>query len=196
MPRFRKSKRPIDISVSTPTPPSELVQHFRSLPRGDSRALAGSSAAIALSIGFAFPDICDRSGDGAAIQGRDTGWLTAYGAARMAVEAIKESSDMFLPLKAVAGAMSVLMKNYDVSMSCLQTEQLLILHTLPVPANTGKHRWCEGDRAKGAVIIRCSCLSCQRGRLRGERKESRASEVCSESYTYTSIGCSSISQET
>jgi len=33
----------------------------------------------------------------------------------MAVEITKESSDMFLPLKAVAGALSALMKNYDVS---------------------------------------------------------------------------------
>jgi hypothetical protein len=33
----------------------------------------------------------------------------------MAVEIAKESSDMFLPLKAVVGALSVLIKNYDVS---------------------------------------------------------------------------------
>jgi hypothetical protein len=32
----------------------------------------------------------------------------------MAVEITKESSDMFLPLKAVVGALSVLIKNYDV----------------------------------------------------------------------------------
>ena len=39
----------------------------------------------------------------------------AYSAARMAVEITKESSDMFLPVKAVVGAISVLVKNYDVS---------------------------------------------------------------------------------
>ena len=33
----------------------------------------------------------------------------------MAVEIAKESSDLFLPLKAVVGALSVLIKNYDVS---------------------------------------------------------------------------------
>jgi len=32
----------------------------------------------------------------------------------MAVETAKESSDMFLPLKAVVGALVVLIKNYDV----------------------------------------------------------------------------------
>ena len=32
----------------------------------------------------------------------------------MAVEIAKESSDMFLPLKAVVGAISVLIKNHDV----------------------------------------------------------------------------------
>ena len=32
----------------------------------------------------------------------------------MAVDIAKESTDMFLPLKAVVGALSVLIKNYDV----------------------------------------------------------------------------------
>ena len=35
----------------------------------------------------------------------------------MAVEIAKESTDMFLPLKAVAGALAVLIKNYDVRYS-------------------------------------------------------------------------------
>ena len=39
----------------------------------------------------------------------------------MAVEITKESSDMFLPLKAVVGAVSVLIKNYDVSVFCPPT---------------------------------------------------------------------------
>jgi hypothetical protein len=33
----------------------------------------------------------------------------------MAVEITKESSDMCLPLKAVVGALSVLIRNYDLS---------------------------------------------------------------------------------
>jgi len=33
----------------------------------------------------------------------------------MAVEIAKESSDMFLPLKAVVGALTILLKNYDVN---------------------------------------------------------------------------------
>ena len=117
MPRFRKSKPPADISVSTPTSPAQLVQDLAS--RRDSRALAASSTAIALSIGSAFYDTRNTPSDGAAVQGRDTGWQTAYNAAKMAVEITKESSDMLLPLKAVVGAVSVLIKNYDVSMSCL-----------------------------------------------------------------------------
>ena len=35
----------------------------------------------------------------------------------MAVEIANESADMFLPLKAVVGALSVLLQNYDVSTS-------------------------------------------------------------------------------
>jgi hypothetical protein len=84
--------------------------------RRDSRALAASSAAIVLSIGSAFNDTHDGSGDGA-VRGRDATWQTTYAAVRMAVEITKESSDLFLPLKAVVGAMSVLIKNYDVGVS-------------------------------------------------------------------------------
>jgi len=98
-------------------------------------ALAATSAAIALSIGSAFSNTHDASGSGATVQGRVTGWQTAYNAIRMAIETVKESSDMFLPLKAVVGAISVLMKNYDVSVSYLQTKHLLILHLFPIPAS-------------------------------------------------------------
>ena len=45
--------------------------------------------------------------------------MAAYGAAKIAIETTKESSDMCLPLKAVVGALSVLIKNYDVSPSKL-----------------------------------------------------------------------------
>ena len=55
-------------------------------------------------------------------QEKVAGWQTAYAAAKMAVEIAKESSDMFPPLKAVVGAMSVLFQNYDVSVSRPRTE--------------------------------------------------------------------------
>jgi len=77
-------------------------------------ALAPSSSSIALSIDS---PLCDPSDTGADEAGssKESGWRTAYGAARMALEIAKESSDMFLPLKAVVGALTVLIKNYDVS---------------------------------------------------------------------------------
>jgi len=133
--RFHKSKQPTDDSVSTPISPADLVQDLTS--RRKSVALAATSAAIALSIGSAFSVTRDGPGGGTTVQGRDTGWQTAYDAIRMAVETIKESSDMFLPLKAVVGAISVLMKNYDVSVSCLRAEDFLTLHLFLVPANIG-----------------------------------------------------------
>ena len=111
MPRLRKSKSP-----ATPPPsPAELVQKFAS--RREARALVASSTAIALSIGHAFSNTRDMTSNGATIRERDTGWQAAYGAARMAVEIANESSDMFLPLKAVTGAVSILIRNYDVSAS-------------------------------------------------------------------------------
>ena len=86
-----------------------------SLPQGDSKALAISSSAIALSIASPFYDTRGAPSDGDTVQGKDTSWQIAYDTARMTIEITKESSDMFLPLKAVAGAISVLIRNYDVS---------------------------------------------------------------------------------
>ena len=116
MPGPRKSKRPADTPVSTSISPADLVQDLTS--QRSSIALAATSAAIALSIGSAFSDTRDTSIAGATVGGRDVEWQTAYAAVRMAVETIKESSDLCLPLKAVVGAISALMKNYDVSVSC------------------------------------------------------------------------------
>jgi len=115
-------------------------------------ALAATSATIALSIGSAFPDTRDASSSGATVQARDTGWKTAYDAIRMAVETIKESSDMFLPLKAVVGAVSVLMKNYDVSVSCLQTEDILILACFPFQQTSDNVEGLKGIKQRVQLL--------------------------------------------
>ena len=117
MPRFRKPKPPVPVDTSTPTSavPTELVRNLTS--QRDPRALAVSSAAIALSIGSTFHDTRDAPSDGAAVRESDASWETVCSAVRMAVEIIKESSDLCPPLKAVVGAMSVLIKNCDVSLS-------------------------------------------------------------------------------
>ena len=113
MHRFRKSTPSAVTPPPTPESPAELVPTLVS--QRDSRAIAATSSAIALSTISAFASTRDVSGDGVADRGRDTGWQTAYAAARIAVEIAKESSDMCLPLKAVVGAISALMKNCDVS---------------------------------------------------------------------------------
>ena len=130
MPRFLKSKRLAEIPAPSPTSPADLVRDLTS--RRDSGALAASSTAIALSIRSAFSDTRDAPSDSVTARGRNTGWETAYAAVRMAVETAKESSDLCLPLKAVVGAISILMKNYDVSAPCLRTEHILILHPFPL----------------------------------------------------------------
>ena len=122
MPRFRRSKSSSNTSPPTPTPPTptppvKLVRKLTS--QRESTALAATSSAIALSISSAFSGADDTSSGGVTNQEGDTGWKTAYAAVRMAIEVTKESSDLCLPLKAVVGAMSVLTKNYDVSVSCL-----------------------------------------------------------------------------
>ena len=147
MSRLPKSKLP---AVSTPISPVELVQKIKSLSQGDPRALAASSTAIALSIASPFYDTRETSSDDIPTRGRDNGWQTAYAAARMAVEIAKESSDMFLPLKAVVGAMSALIKNYDVSMFLWQPGCLLIPRLLPITANIRECGDGEGGRTEGS----------------------------------------------
>jgi hypothetical protein len=117
MPRLHKSKSPALIPNSTPSLP-ELVQNLTF--QRDLRALAASSTSIALSIGSPIYNTGDTSSNGAAVQGMHTSWQTAYAAVRVAVEITKETTDLFLPLKAVAGAVSVLIKNYDVGAVCSQ----------------------------------------------------------------------------
>lgn len=125
MPRFRKPKFP----ATTPPSPGE-VQNLTSKKK--SKSLVATSAAIALSIGSPSPDSRGASSNDTTVRQRGMDWQAAYGAARMAVEIAKESSDMFLPLKAVVGAMFILIKNYDASVSFLRTEHLLILCLFPL----------------------------------------------------------------
>ena len=113
MHNLRKSKAPANIPATVSTSPAELVK------KKDPRSLATLSAGIALAISSPSDDSRDTPGDGPAVQGTDAVVQTTYAAVRMAVEIAKESSDLCLPLKAVVGAMSALIKNYDVSASCL-----------------------------------------------------------------------------
>ena len=158
MRRLLKPKSPAD--TPAPTPRAELVRNLSS--QRDLRTLGATSSAIALSLGSTYYDVYDSSGDGPNVQDRDTGWQIAYGVARMAVEIAKESSDMLPPLKAVVSALSILITNYDVSVSYTRTERPLILRPFLAPANVGQCGEREGDRAEGAVAIRRAFLSCER----------------------------------
>ena len=76
-------------------------------------ALAASTSAIALSIASPSCDPTDTVLDEPG-PSEESCWGTAYEAAKIAVDIANASSDMCLPLKAVVGALSVLIKNYDV----------------------------------------------------------------------------------
>ena len=133
MHHFRKPKPSGGTPPPNPKSPAKLVQNLTS--RKDPKAIAATSSAIALSIGSAFNATGDTSSDGDTVQAMDEIGKTAYAAVRMAVEITKESSDMCLPLKAVVGAISALMKNYDVSTFRSRTEWLLILFLILASAN-------------------------------------------------------------
>ena len=120
MRRFRKKlsspSTPINRQPSTPTPPAEHTKEELATfhPRAkDQKTLAASSSAIASPTASASCNPSDIALDELG-SSKESAWKTAYGAARIAIETIKESSDLFLPLKAVVGALSVLIKNYDV----------------------------------------------------------------------------------
>ena len=131
--------------TSIPTSPAEsfIRKTLSTLHRGDIKTLAVSSIAVASSIGS--PSLSnnhlprsDEQGTTHAShpnheaidqepsphQAADSAWQTAYSTARMFVNITKESSDMLLPLKAVVGALSVLIKNYDVSITPVSMEML------------------------------------------------------------------------
>ena len=121
MRRFRKkpssSPSPATSRPSTPTPQIDYItkELAKFYPREkDKRALAASSSAIALSIVSAS---CDPGHFAPHEPGpsKDSCWGTVYGAVRIAVETAKESSEAFPPLKAVLGALSVLIQSCDVS---------------------------------------------------------------------------------
>ena len=111
------STRPTGSRPPTPNPP--IVEHIKQgltaiHPRFKSiGALAASTSAIALSIGSPSCDPTDTVLDEPG-SSEDSCWGTAYEAAKIAVDIANASSDMCLPLKAVVGALSVLIKNYDV----------------------------------------------------------------------------------
>ena len=77
------------------------------------KALAAPSSSIVSPVGSPSRDPSDTDETG---RSEESGWKTAYGAARMAVDVANASSDMFLPLKAVVGVLAVLIKNYDVGL--------------------------------------------------------------------------------
>jgi hypothetical protein len=124
-----RSTTPVTVTpASTPTPLADtFIRKISTLHRGDVKALVASSIVVASSIGSPWLNKCPDKQRAAHTSRHDTGqepdsrraadstWQTAYSTARMAVDITKESSEMFLPLKAVVGAISVLIKNYDVS---------------------------------------------------------------------------------
>ena len=93
------------------------------------RALAASLTATALPIGFpSYNPLDARFNELGTSRELNCGpaeytWRTSYEAAKEAVEIAKESSDMFLPLKAVVEALAVFVKNYEVK--CTRTSRYI-----------------------------------------------------------------------
>ena len=118
MHHFRKksssSATPTNGPSPAPTPPVVDYELAKPHPRArakDRRALAASPGTIPPTTLSCDPTETALIEPGSS---EESVWKTAYGAARIAVEIAKDSSDIFPPLKAVMVALSVLIKNYDV----------------------------------------------------------------------------------
>ena len=70
----------------------------------------------------------DRTIDqGAANQNKPSWMSSAYSSTKVAIDVVKESSDVFPPLKSVAGGLAVVLKHYDVmSLSSIPATTLTI----------------------------------------------------------------------
>ena len=151
MPRFHK--KPSSSAAPTNNPPSTstspIVEYIKKefatfYPEvKDPRALVASSSTIALSIASPGCDPTDFVSDEPS---RESAWRTAYGAAKMAIDGVKESSDVFPPLKAVASAISFLIKNYDVghSQASRSIDPLNVLCSKPPPMRNKSKISMEG----------------------------------------------------
>ena len=118
MHHFRNKPSSPSTSTSSPPPTSPIVEYIKqelvTSRAKDRRALAASTSAIALSIASPSCDPTDVALDESG-SSKESAWMAVYGAARIAIDTAKDCSDMLPPLKAVMVALSVLTKNYDVS---------------------------------------------------------------------------------
>ena len=117
MRHFRKKS---SSSGTPPNAPPRIAEYIRQglaalRPwKKDHRALAAPSSSVGAQ-SIVSPS-CDPTDPTLNEPGssKESGWKAAYGAARMAVEIAKDSSDILPPVKAVMVALSVLIKNCDV----------------------------------------------------------------------------------
>ena len=73
-----------------------------------------------------------------------TNWKsTAYASTKVAIDIVRESSDVFTPLKAVAGGLSAVLKHYDVRHAHLAT---------PPPSLTVAELASDGEPPNGGII--------------------------------------------
>ena len=91
----------------------EVVRKHSKAKNPGTLAASSSSPSIAFYICSPFCDPSDAAPN-ALGSSKESAWKTTYGVAKIAVDITKESFDMFLPLKAVAGELAALIKNYEV----------------------------------------------------------------------------------
>jgi hypothetical protein len=121
MPGFRKKPLLSDRPTNSP-PPAPAPQIVEDTNQGSTtihplvEAPIASTSNIPVSHASTSCEPADTALDELG-SSKESPWEVAYGAAKIAIEIANASSDMFCPLKAVAGALYILIKNYDVRLS-------------------------------------------------------------------------------
>ena len=124
-----------------PSPRASSKERAVCVPDSDDTAPIETSITPSLALLATTPQFPISSSDGSSSQVESIpGWKhTAYAGTKIALEVVRESSDMFLPLKGVVGGLTALLKHYDVSGYPIRTTRILLTAQVAIYLQQGRH---------------------------------------------------------
>ena len=97
--------------------------------------------------------------DPSAAYGNNSTWKsTTYASTKLVIDVVKESSDVFAPLKSVAGGLSAVLKYYDVRYAYLATPSAsLIVIELASDSESSNGGIVNTPRGRSCRVTTCTC---------------------------------------
>ena len=94
----------------------------------------------------------------AAYENKSNWKSTAYASTKLVIDVVKESSDIFTPLKSVAGGLSAVLKHYDVRYAYLATPSAsLIVVELASDGESPNGGIVNTPRGRSCRVTTCTC---------------------------------------